>query len=624
MRKILLVLALVFCCSTVLAEDTLRILFLTDTHTVPGSVHEAAFQKLVPEINAEKDAYDFCVVTGDLTDMGSDAELNVFNHIFQQFKIKSYPIPGNHETCWSENACQTIDKLWGADRFEFKHDNYYCIGFSTGPYMKMGNGRVKAEDLHWLDAKLKENASDPAIRVLVFSHYPLNTGLDNWPDVTAILKKYNVAALFYGHGHRLVRHNIDGMPGFMGRPLLLGRQDPPGYNIIEIKGDQLSIIPRELGKPQGEPFAVITIGDPSALDGLAVDTPPGQSSGEPPEGVKITLVRADEASIFGGIAVVENRIFYGNSTGVMKACEYNPQSQADDKLTDVWKKQYKHSIYSTPVYADGLVVFGSPDWEVAALNAANGEQVWSVKTHSPITSDGLVADGAFYTGLGSGEFCKIDLKTGEKVWSYTGVNGRFQAAPAMGYGTIAFGAWSEHLYALDVKTGKELWTWRSPRRGNLLSPGNVVPVVSENHVVTVAPDRFMTAIDRKTGRQVWRVNDYTVREAMGTSEDGSVAYAKTMNGLVIAASAAADKFELLWTCETGVDYDHVACPLLVYRGVVYYGSPVGHIVAIDAKTGEKLWGIKRGNSQVNCFVPDDRGRVWCTMIDGRIYCIETK
>ena len=622
-RLLTLLLALPLYCAVSVADDDLRILFLTDTHVVPGGPHERGFQKILPEINAEKDSYDFAVVTGDLTNMGSDKELLNVKKYLDQLEMDCHVIPGNHESTWSENACQTIDKLWGADRFDFKYDNYYCIAFSTGPYMKMGDGHVKAEDLHWLEAKLSENASSPNVRVLVFVHYPLKTGLDNWPDVTAILKKYNVVGVFCGHGHLLEKMNFDGIPGFMGRPLLFDMQDPPGYNIIEIKGDQLSVIPRELGQPQGEPFATITIGDTNALAGLECDPVPEISGGELPDNVKLTLVRADEASIFGGVAVVGSRVFYGNSLGVMKACEYDSNAKDNDKLADLWQKKYDHSIYSTPVYADGLVVFGSPAWEVAALDAESGEKLWSVKTHSPITNDGTVADGAFYTGLGREEFCKIDLKTGKKLWSYTGVDGRFQAAPAVGYGTVAFGVWNQKLYSLDTMTGKEQWVWKGGRAGDLYSPGNVIPVVSKNHVVTVAPDRFMTAIDRKTGENVWRTNDHTVREATGTSDDGSIAYAKTMNGHVIAVSAVADEFELLWDCDTGVEYDHVACPLLAHQGILYYGSPAGHVVAIDAKTGQRLWGVKHGNSQVNRFVPDDKGRVWYTMIDGCIYCIET-
>ena len=104
----------------------------------------------------------------------------------------------------------------------------------------------------------------------------------------------------------------------------------------------------------------------------------------------------------------------------------------------------------------------------------------------------------------------------------------------------------------------------------------------------------------------------------------TLACAKTMNGHVIAVSAIDNEFKLLWDCETGVNYDHVACPLLLHRGIVYYGSPEGHIIAIDAESGQRLWGIKRGNSQVNRIVHDDLGRIWFTRIDGSICCIETQ
>ena len=42
----------------------------------------------------------------------------------------------------------------------------------------------------------------------------------------------------------------------------------------------------------------------------------------------------------------------------------------------------------------------------------------------------------------------------------------------------------------------------------MLGPGNVVPVVTDDKVIVVAPDRYMTAIDRKSGRQLWRDNSH--------------------------------------------------------------------------------------------------------------------
>ncbi|MDR1385134.1 MAG: PQQ-binding-like beta-propeller repeat protein [Planctomycetaceae bacterium] len=617
-QSIALMLILTLFASFCFANDDFRILFLTDTHVTPGNDGEKGLIAVGDEVNHDKERYDYLVMTGDLTNMGSDDELLCFKKCLDRIDVeKKYVIPGNHESCWSESACQTLIKLWGNDRFEFKHGDFYCIAFSTGPYMKMADGHVKAEDLRWLDKKLRENASDPQTKVLVFTHYPLNTGLDNWFEVTSILKKYNVIAAFCGHGHNLRRYNNDGIPGFMGRPTLFGGDPVPGYNIIEIKGDQISLIARKCGEPEGEPFTTFTMGDPSIIEGLACDPFPILEDGELPEDVSVTEMRTDEASIFGGIAIDDQNIYYGNSIGIFKACKI----QTNGTLEDRWQFLLKGSIYSTPALADGLVVVGSSDNEIIALDVNDGSKVWSLITKFPVTSDPVIVDGAVYVGLGKNEFCKIDLKTGQKLWSYTGVNGRFQGAPAIAHGMAVFGAWNEHLYALDAETGKELWIWRGTNPGSLYSPGNVIPVVSESQVVIVAPDRHMTAIDRKTGKQIWRTNKYSVRESMGTSCDGSIAYAKTMKGHVIAVSSVSEKFSLLWDCETGVEYDHVACPLFLHKKALFYGSPLGVVAAIDTETGKKLWSYKRGNSSINRFISDNHGRVWYTMIEGKIYCI---
>ena len=78
----------------------------------------------------------------------------------------------------------------------------------------------------------------------------------------------------------------------------------------------------------------------------------------------------------------------------------------------------------------------------------------------------------------------------------------------------------------------------------MLSPGNCVPVVTKDRVVIVAPDRYMTVLDRKTGKQIWRSNfdkKYLVRESLGCSENQDLVYAKTMDGQLLAVNPNADE-----------------------------------------------------------------------------------
>ena len=149
----------------------------------------------------------------------------------------------------------------------------------------------------------------------------------------------------------------------------------------------------------------------------------------------------------------------------------------------------------------------------------------------------------------------------------------------------------------------------------------MVPVVTPDHVVIVAPDRVTTAIDRKSGKQLWREkNDIKVRESLGRSADGKVAYAKTMDGTLVAMSSG-DKYELLWTVDLGFSYEHAPCIVLEHDGYIYCGSRRGMLAVVNATTHQLEFTYRMGTSEVNGFEVDDRGDVYCSLIEGTIWRI---
>src|SRR6187402_2546249 len=111
------------------AVNNLHIAFLTDIHVSPGAPSETNLEHVVSEIN--EGHYDFAVVTGDVTNSGLDTELITVHRTLGHLKIPLHIVPGNHETNWSESACQTFPRLWGNDRFFFSSGKYLFIGFDT-------------------------------------------------------------------------------------------------------------------------------------------------------------------------------------------------------------------------------------------------------------------------------------------------------------------------------------------------------------------------------------------------------------------------------------------------------------------------------------------------------------
>ena len=144
---------------------------------------------------------DVHVMNGDLTNEGSDVQLANVKTILDGITAPLFVLPGNHENNWSQSATKTFVDLWGNDRFVATVDSLVMIGINCGPFMKMGDGHIKQEDLHWLRSTL-DSVATAGYKVLSFNHYPLNADLDNCRDYVEILEKYPVLGHTLCHGSR--------------------------------------------------------------------------------------------------------------------------------------------------------------------------------------------------------------------------------------------------------------------------------------------------------------------------------------------------------------------------------------------------------------------------------------
>jgi outer membrane protein assembly factor BamB/predicted phosphodiesterase len=587
---------------------------LTDMHVNPGSASDTSLNQIVDEINRLN--VDFTVVTGDLTNTGSDAELLAVKKALDKLIKPCHVLPGNHETNWAESAGLTINKLWGNDRFLFSTHGYLFVGLNTGPYMKMGDGYVKQEDLQWLKRQLQQNMSKNEV-LISFAHYPLADGLNNWVQITDLLKSFGCRLDFCGHGHQLALLNFNGIPGIMGRSVLLRDSKVPGYNIVKLRNDSVLIYNKELSENLGKPAIMLNYMKTDALSKIDVSQVPDFSINQIYTNRRVIAEWSDTASIFSGPCLVNDTILvYGNSLGWLKAI-----NTISRKI--IWQTQIPGPVYSTPVTTNGMLILGSVDGSVIGLDALNGRQIWTVKTGRPALAEGLVENGFVYIGGGDRNFYKIDSQNGNVIWQFTKVDGLIQGKPAVTGSSVIFGAWDRYLYCLDKNTGTLRWKWNNGKPQKLYSPGNIFPVCSGDRVFIVAPDRYMTAINISNGKEIWRTNRHQVRESMGVSPDGSLVYAKLMNDTVIAVSASENFPKTVWAVNAGFGYEHNPCPVTATRELVIAATRVGMLIAIDPKTSSIVWKYKSGNTSVNKVVVDQHQNFWFTMTEGKILGIKT-
>lgn len=614
MKKVYILLSVLIVCG--LVSSARRVAVLSDIHVTPGNACDSALRVAVDEINAG--AFDLVVVNGDLSNEGSDEQLRNVHDILGRLRHPLYVLPGNHENNWSQSATKTFIDLWGYDRFVAVADSLALVGINCGPYMKMGDGHIKQEDLHWLRSTL-DSLSAAGCRIISFNHYPLLADIDNVSDYVSLLEEYPVMAHVNGHYHLWGHYTAGGngagsdMPCITVRALDTGNGDY-GYSIMEVDADSLRFFNKRLGLDR-EPryaFACRTTHRKAAF--------PERPELKVPDGFEVTRVWADSASIFTRLGFDKDNIYFGNSLGQARAVR-----KSDGTLR--WSMPTGASLFSRPVALKKKRVAVPTHDAILILNADKGKEVGRyASAEGPYVADGTVTpDGKAYI---QGAYKRIERRNpadGRLVWVYDSIFNYCQAAPAVDGDGLVFGAWDTNLRCLDLATGKLRWVWNNGKTANMLGPGNVVPVISGERVYTVAPDRFMTALDRRTGRQLWRDNSHRYRESLGHSADGSRVYAKTMDGELVAVDATVPDFKELWTLDLGLGYDHAPCVVAEHDGYIYTGSRRGIVTISRAEGPELVAFLPLGVSEVNGIdIDPTTGDVYVSLIEGTVWRIRRK
>lgn len=592
-------------------KPPLQFAFLTDLHVTPGSVNGEHLRKIVEEINLLQP--DLVIVTGDLTNQGSDLELIYVKQILDGLRMPTFVLPGNHETNWSESGGRTFNKFWGDDRFIFSRGDFVFAGINTGPFMRMGDGHVKLQDIRWLNQHL-DKKMQPGSKLLFFAHYPLAEGLDQWYKITEILHQHNTVAAFCGHGHMLRLLNFDQIPGIMGRSLVLRGDNIPGYNLVEISTDSIWVYEKILSEPRSIASISFAINDPSTTQGINVSPLPDYSVNELFYHIQPAFPFRDTVSVFSGPLVLgDTMVVYGDSEGWLKNLTTNTGEMQ-------WQIQLRGAIFSTPAISGTTILAADIEGWVYGVDSESGRIIWETYLAAPIVAKPLVDGGHFYLGAAKAMY-KLETATGDILWRFDHANGLIQSKPALEGNNLIFTSWDTHVYSIDSQTGTLRWKWNNGRPVNLLSPGNVNPVISNGKVFIVAPDRFMTALSLETGEQLWRTNRHQVRESMGISQDGNRVFAKLMTDSVIAVSTTSSDFQTYWVKNAGFGYDHNPVPVVTHGNMLYIATRNGLVVAMDQKEGNLIWKHKVGNSAVNFFCNRGRKYLWLTTTCGKVIAL---
>ena len=596
--------------------QTFKFAFLSDTH-IGGPTAAEDLRRTVQDINANA-SLSFVVITGDITEFGSDEELKLAKQILDSLNKPWHIIPGNHDSNWSESGSNSFRKVFGAETFSFTYNGYLFAGTSSGPNMRMGPGQVPRENIVWLDSVLN-NTDKPEMPVIYLNHYPQDSSQNNWYDAIDRLKKKNVQMILHGHGHNNRRFNYDGIPAVMGRSNLRAKDSIGGYNIVTFQNDSAIF---ELRKPvvqSQKRWAGVALVNHRFSEDTTIYFRPDFAINKKHDDIKLVWKYQDKSDVGAGTAVTPDFVIATNTSGHVYALDRHT-----GKLK--WNFATGGKIYSTPAVAKGYVVVGSSDHYVYGLSVTTGALIWKVAAEKPVLGSPVIKDSHVFIGASDGHFRALNLKTGKVVWDFNQVNGFVVTKPLIYQGKVFFGSWNNEFYALDIRTGKLAWKWNNGSANRMFSPAACYPVAAHGRVFLVAPDRFMTSLNASTGEVIWRkqMKGVRVRESMGLSADKSLIYVKTMDGQLHGVSTKVDSMQINWRSALQLPYELSPSAIVEKDHIVYVPSHSGLATALDRETGRVLWQYKVSNSLLNALMPIGKGQVIVSSMDGTISCLVYK
>ncbi len=383
--------------------------WLTDIH-VGSTTGEPDLRTVVEDIQQAGNA-SFAIVSGDISEVDMDNNLDRAKSLLDSMDIPYYIIPGNHDTKWTNSGGARFSQLWDDDRFTFEIGDYRFIGLHQGPLMRMGNGYIDPDDITWVHNVLS-SLSDPRQKIFIVMHYPLNPAIDNWHVLRDLIRPYNIQAVLHGHGHANKVQSFEGIPGIMSRSTLSLKKPGAGYTVVQVNNTQADFYERIPNLDSLGFWYSLPLGDHHGADSLLLPYP--DYSENDTSGL-ILAWQKSVGSIITSAPVHDKHTAYITTTG--------GQVMALDLETgkQKWSWQAAGAIHSTPAVKGSRLVFGSVDSSIVCLSTKDGDLKWQVKTSGSVLGSPRIQGNRVYLGSGDGVFYCLNLRNGKVKWEYTAI-----------------------------------------------------------------------------------------------------------------------------------------------------------------------------------------------------------
>ncbi len=274
------------------------------------------------------------------------------------------------------------------------------------------------------------------------------------------------------------------------------------------------------------------------------------------------------------------------------------------------------------------IVYAVLDFDIYALNASTGEQIWHVANHTNKSYFWFVVDnGRLYLFSLDFTFSALNAANGSVIWHNT----TFTTENGYGFSVSNGNLYTQNsggnqLNTLDGATGKVRWSVPLPQ-GSLFSP----PLV-ENGAVYFPSGYTYYAVHEQTGQRIWEQPIPGAGTLTGAYINSGILYINSYSIIMESSTDTRNIYaldartgRLLWSAGPG--YNILSLPIA--QGLLLAArqhNGVYSIAGLDPRTGKVAWQAPF-QCAVNHFGPKllypDCGALWAEVISGKLYLLES-
>lgn len=222
--------------------------------------------------------------------------------------------------------------------------------------------------------------------------------------------------------------------------------------------------------------------------------------------------RKDPSFVAGGVGAGDGLVLLGTTEGEVIALDIVDGSQK-------WNTRLGSEVLAKATTGEGLVFTQTIDGRLVALDQESGEVTWTYDNQVPIltlrgTSSPVYDAGIVYAGFANGKVSAFRASNGEPIWDHRVMlpEGRSEldrmvdvdTTPLLTSGVVFVGSYHGRVKALQGQSGRPLWEVELSTYLDLAEGYGQVYAIDEDDIIT--------AIDQGTGEVVWTQEDFKLRK----------------------------------------------------------------------------------------------------------------